>query len=69
MNRDAATEVVRKLGGSGWMAVNVTPLERGDQRGSNGVKIVVYGWVLAELCTFESRVEKKKEKKGEKKER
>jgi hypothetical protein len=44
-------------------------LDRGDQCGSNGAKIVGFGWVLMELCTFESRVEKKKEKTGEKKER
>jgi hypothetical protein len=65
MNRDAATEVVRKVGGSGWMAVKLVSLDRGDQCGENGAKIVVCGWVLAEMCTFESRAKKEGEKKDE----
>jgi hypothetical protein len=36
-------------GGSGRVAVKSIPLDRGDQRGSNGVKIVAQGWILAEL--------------------
>jgi hypothetical protein len=29
-----------KVNGSGWVAVILLPLERGDQSGSNGTKII-----------------------------
>jgi hypothetical protein len=42
-------------------------LDRGDQCGCFGTKIIVYGWVLMELCIVKQRAKKKRKKKGEKK--
>jgi hypothetical protein len=54
--------------GSGLVVEMLTPLERGDRGGSNGVKIIDFGWVLAELWRLENG-QKKREKKWKKKEK
>jgi predicted ATPase with chaperone activity len=46
-------------GGSGRLAVNLAPLERGDQGGHFDTKFVVAVAVLRELWWFEKRSENK----------